>query len=98
MKTSLFSAFAAVALFAGTSAFAAPATNSFGHDRDRDDHRYDDRDDRDHRVTRQERDRWDAAHRCNDHPLSLGGPGLSDAPGPLVYSIPLFLLLPFSNP
>ena len=78
MKTSFFSAFAAVALLAGTSAFAAPAA-PFGHDRDRDDYRpaqgpagrYDDRNSKDfnygfeprHRVTNQERARWEAAHR-----------------------------------
>lgn len=78
MKTSIFSALAAVALLASTTAFAAPAA-PFGHDRDRDDHRpaqgpgnrYDDRNSRDfnygyaprHRVTPRERAYWEGAHR-----------------------------------
>lgn len=75
MKTSFFSAFAAVALLASTSAFAAPAPAA-NHDRDdrRVDqgpgNRYDDRNskdfnygfDRKHRVTPQEKARWEAAH------------------------------------
>lgn len=72
MKTSFFSAFAALALFASTSAFAAPAAD---HDDRRPaqgpGNRYDDRNskdfnyghDRKHRVTPQEKARWEAAHR-----------------------------------
>ncbi|OGX90092.1 hypothetical protein [Hymenobacter coccineus] len=72
MKTSFFSAFAAIALLASTSAFAAPAAN---HDRDDyrpgPSNRYDDRNskdfnygyDRKHRVTPREQARWEAAHR-----------------------------------
>ncbi len=72
-----------MALLASTSAFAAPAT-SFGHDRDRDDHRpaqgpgnrYDDRNSHDfnygyeprHRVTPQERAYWEDAHRDQRRP------------------------------
>jgi beta-glucanase (GH16 family) len=66
MKASLFSLIAAAALFTSTASFAAEGPY---------DHRYDDRNskdfnygyDRNHRVTDNERARWEAAHRRDDH-------------------------------
>lgn len=72
MKANLFASFAATALLAATSAFAAPAPAD-NHDRD---NRYQqgpgDRNnnygyDRNHRVTPQERARWEAQHRNDKH-------------------------------
>ncbi|TPG72202.1 hypothetical protein [Hymenobacter nivis] len=93
MKTSFFSAFAAIALLASTSAFAAPAPAA-NHDRDDrrpaqgPGNRYDDRNskdfnygyDRKHRVTPQERARWEAAHRNDrrdDHRDDHRGPAVA---------------------
>lgn len=70
MKTTLFSILAAATLFVSTPSFAAaPAANPFDNRKAYD--RLNDRNDRDfnygydkkHRVTPQERARWEAAHR-----------------------------------
>lgn len=60
MKANLFASFAATALLAATSAFAAPTPaqqgpgNNYGYDRN-------------HRVTPQERARYEAQHRNDKH-------------------------------
>jgi hypothetical protein len=72
MKASLFSIIAAATFLAATPSFAAASANG-PYDNHRNDHDRDDRNSKDfnygfdkkHRVTPQERARWEAAHRDN---------------------------------
>ncbi|MDF7810840.1 hypothetical protein [Hymenobacter sp. YC55] len=80
MKKALFSLATAFALLSSSTSFAAPTPDRHDDKRRQEVSRYDDRNDKDfnygydrkHRVTAQEKARWEAAHRNDRRDSSYG--------------------------